>query len=256
MPIKYYINTNQKNKSFLKLIIIGGIVMNKETGIKVLKCDVNVGGHNNTIYPVLIIDKDEIVLVDAGYPGQLDVIESEMQKHGLSMKQITKLIITHQDIDHIGCAKEISNMGAKIYAHEIETPYIQGDKTPVKLAKMEQNENSLTADRMGFYKMMKNIFPSLYVHVDEQVKDEQELPFCGGIVVYHTPGHTPGHIALLHKESNTLIAGDAANISNGKLVGSNPIQSDNTEQAATSLKKIKSLCAKFIICYHSGLMTL
>lgn len=148
-------------------------------------------------------------MVDAGYPGQLDVIESEMQKHGISIKQITKLIITHQDIDHIGCAKAISNMGAKIYAHEIETPYIQGDKTPVKLAKMEESANSLPADRMGFYNIMKNTFPTLYVHVDEQLKDKQELPFCGGIVVYHTPGH----ITLLHKESNTLIAGDAANIS-------------------------------------------
>jgi glyoxylase-like metal-dependent hydrolase (beta-lactamase superfamily II) len=147
-------------------------------------------------------------------------------------------------------------MGAKIYAHEIETPYIQGDKTPVKLAKMEENAGDLPADRMGFYKMLKNAFPTLYVHVDEQVKDEQELPFCGGIIVYHTPGHTPGHIALLHKESNTLIAGDAANISDGKLVGSNPIHTDNAEQAAASLEKIKSLGAKMIICYHSGTLTL
>lgn len=230
--------------------------MNKETGIKVLKCDINLWGRNSTIYPVLLIDKEEIVLVDTGYPGQLDMIESEMKKHGLSVKQITKVIITHQDIDHIGCAKEISDMGAKIYAHEIETPYIQGDKTPVKLAKMEENAGDLPADRMGFYKMLKNAFPTLYVHVDEQVKDEQELPFCGGIIVYHTPGHTPGHIALLHKESNTLIAGDAANNSDGKLVGSNPIHTDNAEQAAASLEKIKSLGAKMIICYHSGLMTL
>ncbi|KLU63723.1 putative metallo-hydrolase YflN [Desulfosporosinus acididurans] len=230
--------------------------MNAETGIKVLKCDVSVGGQNNTIYPTLIIDKDEIVLVDAGYPGQLDVIESEMHKYGLSAKQITKVIITHQDIDHIGCAKEISNMGARIYAHEIETPYIQGEKTPVKLAKMESIANSLPPDRMGFYNMMKNTFPKLYVHVDEQLKDKQVLPFCGGIVVYHTPGHTPGHIALWHKESKTLIAGDAANISDGKLVNPNPMQSDNAEQSAASLERIKSLGAKMIICYHSGLMTL
>lgn len=230
--------------------------MNKATGIKILKCDINIGGHNKTIYPVLLIDKDEIVLVDTGYPGQLDTIESEMKKHGLTIKQITKVIITHHDIDHIGCAKELSNMGVKIYAHEIETPYIQGDKTPAKLSKMEQDMNSLPEKSKEFYKILKNVFPTLYVHVDEQVKDEQELPFCGGIVVYHTPGHTPGHIALLHKESNTLIVGDAANISDGKLVGSNPIYTDNTEQAAASLEKIKSLGSKMIVCYHCGFMTL
>ncbi|MGC7870601.1 MBL fold metallo-hydrolase [Desulfosporosinus sp. SYSU MS00001] len=74
-------------------------------------------------------------------------------------------------------------------------------------------------------------------------------------LVHHTPGHTPGHMVLFHKESNTLIAGDAANISDGKLVDPNPMQCDNAEQAAESLEKIKSLGAKTIICYHSGLMT-
>lgn len=215
--------------------------MNKEAGVKVLKCDVRIGEHTNTIYPVLLIDNDDMILVDTGYPGQLDVMESEIKKYGLTAKQITKVIITHQDIDHIGCAKELSNMGAKIYAHEIEAPYIQGDKTPVKLAKMEEMANILPADRMAFYQMLRKIFPTLYVPVDVQVKDEQELPFCGGIIVYHTPGHTPGHIALLHKQSGTLIVGDAANCSEGKLVGSSPMQTDNAEQAAASLERIKSL---------------
>ena len=47
------------------------------------------------------------------------------------------------------------------------------------------------------------------VGVDRIVEDGEELPFCGGITVIHTPGHTPGHICLYIGQNKTLIAGDA-----------------------------------------------
>jgi glyoxylase-like metal-dependent hydrolase (beta-lactamase superfamily II) len=31
----------------------------------------------------------------------------------------------------------------------------------------------------------------------------------GGLRVIHTPGHSPGHVALLHEDSRTLLVGDA-----------------------------------------------
>jgi len=50
---------------------------------------------------------------------------------------------------------------------------------------------------------MKSVFQSqkldyleFTVNVDKTLEDGEELPFCGGITVIHTPGHTPGHICL------------------------------------------------------------
>ena len=39
--------------------------------------------------------------------------------------------------------------------------------------------------------------------------DGEVLPIAGGLRVVHTPGHSPGHVSLLHEESRTLITGDA-----------------------------------------------
>ena len=39
--------------------------------------------------------------------------------------------------------------------------------------------------------------------------DGQVLPVAGGLRVVHTPGHSPGHVSLLHQPSGLLITGDA-----------------------------------------------
>lgn len=46
------------------------------------------------------------------------------------------------------------------------------------------------------------------VKVDERLKDTDVLPIACGVEVIHTPGHCPGHIALLVKNEGVLIAGD------------------------------------------------
>ena len=93
------------------------------------------------------------------------------------------------------------------------------------------------------------------VKVDEDLADGEELDYGGGIVVIHTPGHTPGHICLYHKESKSLIVGDALNIEGDELVV--------THREAMSKKEleiIKGWLEKFgefdienVIAYHTGL---
>jgi glyoxylase-like metal-dependent hydrolase (beta-lactamase superfamily II) len=45
--------------------------------------------------------------------------------------------------------------------------------------------------------------------VDRELTDGEVLDSAGGVLVVHTPGHTPGHVSLLHLDSRTLITGDA-----------------------------------------------
>ena len=45
--------------------------------------------------------------------------------------------------------------------------------------------------------------------ITRRLKDGDLLDVAGGIQVIHTPGHTDGHISLLHLESETLITGDS-----------------------------------------------
>jgi glyoxylase-like metal-dependent hydrolase (beta-lactamase superfamily II) len=45
--------------------------------------------------------------------------------------------------------------------------------------------------------------------VAEEVVDGQLLEIGGGLEVIHTPGHTPGHVALLQRNSGVLVTGDS-----------------------------------------------
>ncbi|MCK9911855.1 hypothetical protein MXD81_22055, partial [Microbacteriaceae bacterium K1510] len=58
--------------------------------------------------------------------------------------------------------------------------------------------------------------------VDRVLTDGEELPYCGGIRVIFTPGHTPGHISLYLQQSKTLVAADAMIVWDGVLRG--PVQ--------------------------------
>ncbi|MFD0787413.1 MBL fold metallo-hydrolase, partial [Micromonospora azadirachtae] len=50
-------------------------------------------------------------------------------------------------------------------------------------------------------------FPA--VDVAAPLADGDVLPVGGGLRVVHTPGHSPGHVSLLHEPTRVLITGDA-----------------------------------------------
>ena len=210
-------------------------------------------GELGALYPVLTWDDHETVLIDAGLPGQIELLREAVSAAGFSLEKITKVIITHQDMDHIGCAKALAELGAEILTHEIEAPYIQGDETSLRLIDMEKRLHELNEGERTFYERVKKGAPYFYVHVDKLLKDDEVLPFCGGIKVIHTPGHLPGHIALLLKESNIIIVGDAANIVDGVLTGSDPQRTRDMGEAQASLQKIMDNHPTSIVCYHGGL---
>lgn len=43
----------------------------------------------------------------------------------------------------------------KIFSHEIEKPYINGEKTPVKLAKLQNNLENLPEEMKNVYNMLR-----------------------------------------------------------------------------------------------------
>lgn len=205
-----------------------------------------------TLYPVLIWDDSDVILIDTGLPGQLELIRAAVKKAGFSIEQITKVILTHHDMDHVGCAKLLSELGIEMMAHEQEAPYIQGDEPSPKLVNMEKHINELSEGERAFYERIKAGAPNFYVHVDRLLRDGEMLPFCGGIEVIHTPGHTPGHISLLLRESNILVTGDAANILEGVLTDANPDHTLDIQEAEKSFEKMKSHISGLVICYHGG----
>ena len=197
---------------------------------------------------------DNLVLIDTGFPGQTDAIVQAIADAGFSAAQITHIIITHQDMDHIGCVKDLLQIvpSAKVLAHTDETPYINGSKTPIKLAALLANYDSLPDDRKAWCDRYKEGYANRKINVNQMLSDGDVLLICGGIEVIHTPGHTPGHICLFLHESGILVTGDAINITDGKPSGPNPQHTYDMELGLKSMKKAMKYPVKAMVSYHCG----
>ncbi|NOU97250.1 MBL fold metallo-hydrolase [Paenibacillus sp. LMG 31456] len=234
--------------------------MHIASGIEMLEISATVMGKPDVIHPTLIWDEDTAVLVDTGYPGQMLPIIEAMEKAGVPFGKLNKIIMTHQDLDHIGSLPAIiqeSPNKIEVLANEVEQPYIQGEKrlvkiTPEAIAKALQSLPPEVPEewRKAFQSVLEN---PPKAGVDRTISDGEELPYCGGITVINTPGHTPGHLSLYHKSSKTLIAADALVIVDGELLGSQPQYTYDLNLAAMSIKKLTHYDIESIICYHGGL---
>jgi glyoxylase-like metal-dependent hydrolase (beta-lactamase superfamily II) len=210
---------------------------------------------NTTIYPTLILAGDARVLVDTGFPGLLDEVRHEMAQCACTPEELTHILLTHQDIDHLGNAAAIrkSNPAVQIWAHTLDAPYIQGDQTPLKLAQFEENLFEQPQEVQAIFQSMKRGFENSYSHVDRTLADGEILPFAGGMRVIHTPGHTPGHIALYLQQSRILIAGDTLRVREGALAPGQPEMNFDQVLSRQSLKKFLPLEIEQVVCYHGGL---
>lgn len=187
------------------------------------------------IHPILLWDDEMAVLIDTGFPGQFEDIQVEMERVGVSVDKLKVVILTHQDIDHIGSLPNVLENGVsdiKVYAHELDKSYIEGDLPLLKDVHVENPPKGKVSDK---------------------VIDGQELPYCGGILILHTPGHTPGHISLYLKRSKILVAGDSMYSVNGVLGGVHAPTTLNIMEARQSLKKYLNLDIESVVCYHGGL---
>ncbi len=82
--------------------------------------------------------------------------------------------------------------------------------------------------------------------VDNTLIDGQELPYCGGFLIIHTPGH----ISLYLKQSKT---GDLMYSVNGTLEGIHVLTTLDIKAARQSLKKYLDLDIESVVCYRGGL---
>jgi glyoxylase-like metal-dependent hydrolase (beta-lactamase superfamily II) len=213
-----------------------------------------IGGNGNFIYPTLTWGNGSLVLIDTGFPGQTDAIAQAIAEEGFSASDLTHIIITHQDMDHIGCALDFLKLApsAIVLAHEDEAPYIDGRETPIKLKAMLDHYEDLTSDQKAWCDKLNEGVSNRRIPIGKTLKDKELLPICSGIETVHTPGHTPGHICLYLKESRTMAGGDALNIEDGKLIGPNPLHTCDMELGLKSLEKVKAYDVSGFVSYHCG----
>ena len=229
--------------------------MNK---LNVLKVEFEFNRITDTIYPVILRDDNDMILIDCGYPNFLTLIEESAIKDGIDLSKLTKLIITHHDFDHMGSAADFKRKypNVKILSSIIDEKYINGKEKSLRLQQAELIYDKLPEEQkegaMNFQKMLESIEN---IEVDMLLKDGDKFDWCGDIEIIETPGHMPGHISIYVKESKTLISGDALVIENNKLAIANPNYTLDMSEAKESICKLLNYDIDKIICYHGGIYT-
>ena len=201
-----------------------------DKGLEMIELHDAINGIPMVFRPTIIWDDHDVILVDTGYPGHLEDIQNSLLK--LPNSKLTKMIITHHDYDHLGSLYEIVNSfkhKVEVYAHELTKPYIQGEEPLIK--------KGITVNKTV---------------VDHTISDGQVLPFCGGLTIIFTPGHTPDHISLYHHKTKTIITGDALTADKGQIQLPNPKFTLDMDQAIASLYKFQDFDIQTAICYHGG----
>lgn len=213
-------------------------------------------GYEEHLYPTVLFGKEDIVLIDCGYPGSLEMLESELMRNSIDPESITKLVLTHQDDDHIGAAKEIKEKypNIQILASEEEAPYISGELKNLRLQQAEEMQPYLPEHQkefgIQFCNRLRKVQP---IYVDRILRPGEHFDWGGGCEIVSTPGHMPGHISICSLENKYLITGDAAVLENNNLEVANPQFCLDISAAEESLKNIVERECDCYICYHGGI---
>jgi glyoxylase-like metal-dependent hydrolase (beta-lactamase superfamily II) len=148
-----------------------------------------------------IVDDDgSVTLVDCGMKSAPPRIVAGLAAIGKHPSDVQRILLTHAHNDHVGGAAEVARQtGAPLAAHAEDATYVEAGHHPPP-------DTSLLAGRLVARLPMGTFAP---VSVSERLTDGQLLDVGGGLRVVATPGHTPGHISLLHEPTRTVITGDA-----------------------------------------------
>jgi glyoxylase-like metal-dependent hydrolase (beta-lactamase superfamily II) len=208
------------------------------------------------IHPIVLQDDEYLTLVDCGFIGSLRLLEIELGKHGISIEQLTALVLTHHDHDHMGAAAALKRANPKIqiYSSLEESVYISAREKPLRLVQAEELQAQLPPQQQAFGRMFCDMLRRVEpVTVDAHLTDSQETGWCGGCQVLLSAGHTPGHISLYCKGLDAVIVGDAFALEQNTPVLANPQFTLDVEMAQRSMEKLLSLKARTYYCYHGGI---
>lgn len=185
-------------------------------------------------------------LVEPQVAGQAQAIAAMLAELGMELRDLRRIILTHQDHDHIGSLADLVQLsGAETLAGADEADAIDGTVLP----RFAQPET--LAQRPELREIAAQHRPT---PINVRLTDGQRLELAGGVRVIFTPGHTPGHISLYLERSRALIAGDALRVDNGQLLGPNPAFTPDPARAAESVRKLSALDVAAIVCYHGGVV--
>jgi len=185
------------------------------------------GSNNNcnTCVFAATLSEGRHLMVDPGHINtpfyqepSFDRLLKEMKEDGIDGGEIGLVVLTHAHPDHCEAAVVIQ------------------DKTKALIALHEADEAT--------YQVIGGKADLYLDEGDLLLGERRPAKFC----VYHSPGHSPGHITLYWPEQKVLIAGDVIFYhSTGRV----DLPGGNAKALKQSIEKLAQLDIEYLLCGHS-----
>jgi glyoxylase-like metal-dependent hydrolase (beta-lactamase superfamily II) len=172
---------------------------------------------------VYLIEGDPLTLIDTGMrtPESRAALESALEGLGYGLPEIERVVLTHAHPEQAGLVQSIRDAGASLecWVHEDDAHTVEAQHE-VLLGRVA-NERLLFRE----FGVPEAMLERLHAHrldtldrrqseresttVERVLRHEERVAFKDfGLVVQHSPGHTPGHILLEDEELGLLFTGD------------------------------------------------
>lgn len=148
----------------------------------------------------LIEGDDGLTLIDVGRSNVVEPLLRTITELGHDPADLRRIVLTHAHPDHVQGAPELrERTGARILIHAADAAWLADGRVPA------DGRSGPGARRFDQLKAAQWT-PS---KPDATLEDGELIAGSGGIRVIHAPGHSPGHIVLLHEPTRTVLVGDA-----------------------------------------------
>jgi hydroxyacylglutathione hydrolase len=181
---------------------------------------------------------DKTTLIDTGTPGKQDDILNYLQNVLKGKPEdIKTIVLTHHHVDHTGSLYELKKItNADIAAYISDLDIISGEKSSSDPIYMR-----FATRMMATFTSYKFIKPDIGLQENDMVGDYR---------VIHTPGHTPGSLALYNRDNGVIFVGDTLSYDGEKVSGPPSFLINDRGALKESVKKISDLDPGIMLSGH------
>jgi glyoxylase-like metal-dependent hydrolase (beta-lactamase superfamily II) len=163
----------------------------------------------------LIEDGGKLALVDAGAPGDWDVLVRTLRSLGRTLEDLECVVLTHAHSDHTGFAERArSEARATVRIHEADAVIAKTGAAPKNEAGVGRYLLRVEAYRTLFGLMRRRGLKIVPIHEVSTFEDGETLDVPGRPRAVHAPGHTDGSCAIFFESRRVLVTGDALSTRN------------------------------------------